>query len=233
MSLPQIIQPYFKLTVPSNSKKAEFRPFLVKEEKILLIAQQGGNDIEVLRAIKQILKNCFNDVDIETLTTFDIEYMFLKLRAKSIDNIIKLKYIDNEDGLTYDFAINLDEIEVTFPGNNVSNKIKITDEIGIVMKYPIASISDKMEEFQDEIELMMFFVVNCIEEIYDAETVYLANEYSQKELEAFVDSLNMETFEKIREFFESIPKLEHKLTYKNSLGNDREIILNGIRDFFQ
>jgi hypothetical protein len=234
MSLPKISQPIFDVVVPSSKKKIEFRPFLVKEEKILLIAQQGGNDSEIIRAVKQILNNCINTPGFNTddLTTFDLEYLFLKLRARSVNNLVKLSYRDTEDEEVYDFELDLDKIEITYPEDTIDPVIEITDSVGMTMKYPSASITDKMGAFENEVELMTFFIVNCIDTIYDAEEVYVASEYSDKEITEFLDGLDVKTFDKIRKFFEAMPKLYHKFVYTNKLGSERVIELTNLRDFF-
>jgi hypothetical protein len=170
-------------------------------------------------------------VNIDTLAIFDLEYLFLKLRAKSVNNIIKLSYKDTEDEKIYDFELNLDEIEVNIP-DQANSKIEITDDVGMMMKYPTADITDKMGDINSEVELMTFFIVNCIDVIYDADSVYPATDYSEKEISEFLDNLDVSTFEKIRGFFESIPKLQHTIKYKNSLENDREIELTNLKDFF-
>jgi len=231
MALPKIDQPLFDLIIPSTGKKIAFRPFLVKEEKILLIAQSGG-DGDIIRAIKQIINNCvIEDINVDELATFDLEYMFLKLRAKSVNNLIKLSYRDNEDDELYDFEVDLDTIEVEMP-KDINSKIKINETVGMTMKYPSAGISDKISEFENEVELLTFFITNCIDTIYDEETVYIASDYSAKELNEFLDSLDISTFDKIREFFEKIPKMRHVINYTNKLGNERTIELSSIRDFF-
>jgi T4 bacteriophage base plate protein len=232
MPLPKIDQPIFDMTIPSIGKNITFRPFLVKEEKILLIAQQSGNDTEVIRAIKQILNNCILiDIDLDSLAIFDIEYMFLKLRSKSVNNIVKLSYRDVEDGEVYDFELDLDTIEVTMP-DKINSKIEITENVGMTMKYPSASITDRMKDFDNEVDLMTFFIVNCIDTIYDEDNVYVASDFSEEEISEFLDGLNVKSFEKIREFFESIPRLYHKIEYKNSIDSDRSIELTSLKDFF-
>ena len=232
MPLPKIDQPIFDMTIPSTGKKITFRPFLVKEEKILLIAQQSGNDTEIIRAIKQILNNCIQeDLDIDSLAIFDLEYMFLKLRSKSVNNVVKLSYRDNEDDEIYNFELDLDTIEIQMP-ENVSSKIEITENVGMTMKYPDASITDRMKDFENEVDLMTFFIVNCIDTIYDEDNVYIAAEFSEKEITEFLDGLDVKTFEKIREFFEDIPRLYHKIQYKNSMGSERSIELTSLKDFF-
>jgi hypothetical protein len=232
MALPKIDQPLFDVTVPSTGKNIQFRPFLVKEEKILLVAQSSGVDTDIIRAIKQILTLCIIDeVNVDSFTTFDLEYLFLKLRAKSVNNIAKVSYRDNEDDEIYDFEIDLDKIEVDMP-KDIDPKIQITDQIGMTMKYPSASITDRLRDFENEVDLMTFFIVNCIDSIYTEDEIFLASDYKEKELEEFLDGLTIQSFDKVRQFFEKLPKLYHKIEYKNKLGNDRFIELNNVRDFF-
>jgi hypothetical protein len=232
MPLPKIDQPLFDMIIPSTGKKIVFRPFLVKEEKILLIAQQSGNDSEIIRAIKQILNNCIQDeIDLDTFAIFDLEYAFLKLRAKSVNNVVKLAYRDTEDDEVYNFELDLDAIEIKMP-EKINSKIVITDEVGMTMKYPSASITDNMTNFDNEVDLMTFFIINCIDTIYDEENVYVADDFSGEEISEFLDSLDVKSFEKIREFFESVPRLYHKIEYTNSIGNERSIELTSLKDFF-
>lgn len=233
MPLPKIDQPLFDVIVPSSGKKIMFRPFLVKEEKLLLISQQGGEDTEVIRAIKQILRLCVQDEDfnVDTLTTFDLEYLFLKLRAKSVNNVVKLSYRDNEDGKIYNFELDLDTIEVEMP-KDVNATIEVAEGISMVMKYPSASITDKIQQFDNEVDLMTFFIINCIDTIMTPEEIFSASDYSDKELEEFLDQLPVTSFETIREFFEKMPKLYHKIEYTNEQGNIRSIELNNLKDFF-
>lgn len=232
MRLPKIDQPLFDMIIPSTGRKIAFRPFLVKEEKILLIAQQSGNDSEIIRAIKQILTNCIvDDIDLDTFAIFDLEYAFLKLRSKSVNNVVKLSYRDTEDDEVYDFELDLDTIEIDMP-ESINSKIEITKDVGMTMKYPSASITDRMKEFDNEVDLMTFFIVNCVDTIYDDENVYVADDFSEEEISEFLDGLDVKTFEKIREFFESVPRLYHKIEYTNIGGNQRSIELSSLKDFF-
>ena len=232
MPLPKIDQPLFDMVIPSTGKKVIFRPFLVREEKILLIAQQSGNDSEIIRAIKQILNNCFvDDIDLNTFAIFDLEYAFLKLRAKSVNNVVKLSYRDTEDDEVYNFDLDLDTIEIEMP-KTINSKIEITKDVGMTMKYPSASITDRMKEFDNEVDLMTFFIVNCVDTIYDDENVYVADDFTEAEISEFLDGLDVKTFELIREFFESVPRLYHKIDYTNKLGNERTIELSSLKDFF-
>jgi hypothetical protein len=232
MPLPKIDQPLFDMIIPSTGKKVTFRPFLVKEEKILLIAQQSNNDGDIVRAIKQILRNCVqDDLDIDSLAIFDLEYAFLKLRARSVNNVVKLTYRDTEDEQVYNFELNLDEVEIKMP-EHINSKIEISKNVGMTMKYPSASITDKMKDFENEVELMTFFIINCIDTIYDEENVYVAGDFSEQEITEFLDGLDVKSFEKIREFFESVPRLQHTIKYENSIGNERAIELTSLKDFF-
>ena len=232
MPLPKIDQPLFDMTIPSTGKKILFRPFLVKEEKILLIAQQSENDSEIIRAIKQILNACIQEeLDIDSLAIFDLEYMFLKLRARSVNNVVKLSYRDIEDGELYDFELDLDTIEVKMP-KVINSKIEINDTVGMTMKYPAASITDRMKDFENEVDLMTFFIVNCIDSIYDEDNVYVASEFSEAEITEFLDGLDVMSFEKIRQFFESVTRLYHKIEYTNSIESKRTIELTSLKDFF-
>lgn len=233
MALPKIDKPIFDAIVPSTGKPIRFRPFLVKEEKILLIAQQSESDKDILGAIKQVITNCVVDAkfDADDLTTFDLEYIFLKLRARSVNNIIEVSYRDLEDEQLYKFSVDLDKIEVTKP-ENVSNKIQITDDIGIIMKYPSVKLIDNAPEDGSSTDTLDYLIRGCIDQIYDAENVYIVAEQPVEEVEEFIDSLDVATFEKIRDFFNNIPKMYHKLEYKNKLGNDRTIELQSLRDFF-
>lgn len=233
MSLPKIDYPIYNIKIPSLKREFKFRPFLVKEEKLLLMAKENDNPVEILSAIKQIINNCSEDKNFEINKTalFDLEYLFLKLRAVSVDNTVAVSYKDMEDGKIYDFEVNLDEVEVIFP-EKIDNKIKITDKSGIIMKYPSASLYDDEEFLNLEKEQLFELIVRCIDSIYLEDEIYEAKDYKKQELEEFLENLNIKVFEKIQNFLLSVPKMEKRLQYKNSLGNDREIVLNSLSDFF-
>lgn len=233
MALPKIEKPLFEITIPSLNKAVKFRPFVVREEKILLIAQQTGQEKDIILAIKQVLQNCIQDpnFDVDTLATFDLEYLFLKLRARSVNNVIEVSYRDMEDDKVYDFTIDLDEVEM-LKKTTFDNRISITEEIGIVMKYPSVTILDSMPQEQSPTDLIEYLICRCIDTIYDKENVYPTSEYSEAELREFIDSLDLEAFNKIREFFDNLPQMYYKIEYKNSLGNDRFVELTTLSDFF-
>lgn len=232
--LPRIDKPLFDLYVPSLDKSVKARPFLVKEEKLLLMAQQSEEEKDIILAIKQVINNCVEEpgFDVDTLATFDLEFMFLKLRARSVGNIIEVSYKDNEDEKVYDFKIDLDEVEMLRKSDKSTPKIMITDDVGIVMKYPSVKIIDAMPDQTASTELVEYLIASCIDVIFDSENVYPVAEHSKEEIEQFIDNLDINTFNKIKEFFDNIPQMYHKLEYTNSLGSDRVIELTTLQDFF-
>ena len=233
MALPKIDVPLFQLEMPSTKKQLSCRPFLVKEEKILLMAQQSGDDKEIISAIKQILNLCIQDKTFnpDDLTTFDLDYMFLKLRARSVDNIVKLTYRDMDDDKTYDFEVDLDNIKMEYPEGHEA-KISINDEIGVIMSYPTVTMLERIPEGATEMEAADFLVDSCIDKVYDADTVYNVSEQTEDDLRQFIDGLNVDVYQKMRNFFATMPRLQHVLTYKNSLGKERKIELKTLKDFF-
>jgi len=237
MALPKLKVPLFDVTIPSTNKNAKFRPFLVKEEKILLMAQAGGTKKEIVNALKQIINNCVvlsdgSSVDVDHLTTFDLEYLFIKIRAKSVDNMVKLRYMDHEDQKHYDFEVPLDQIEIVHTPEH-KNKIKVDKEVGVVLKYPTATMILKMEELDiAEEDAALFMISSCIDYVYDTENVYPAKDETPEELQTFVESLSVSAFTDIQKFFDTMPKLYYKIEYTNSMGTEREIELSSLDDFF-
>ena len=231
--LPKLDHPIHNIEIPSLKKNYKFRPFLVKEEKLLLMAKEGGSDADVLAAIKQIVNNCSLDpkLDIGKLAIFDLEYIFLRLRAVSVDNTIKVSYKDNEDQQVYEFDINLDEVKVEFP-EKTDNKIKITNKSGLSLKYPSAALYEDKEFLSLDKDYLFQLIIRCIENIYYEEEVYPAKDYKKQELEEFVENLDIKTFQKIQEFLINVPKMKYIITYKNSMEHDREIVLSSLNDFF-
>jgi len=233
MALPKVKHPLHVFTVPSTNKKCTFRPFLVKEEKLLLMAKASEDPTEMFRAIKQNINNCSidTDFDIDKLTIFDMEYLFLQIRGISVNNIIKVSYKDKEDEKVYDFEIDIQNIKVDFP-EGCEKVIKITEDMGLQMKYPSASIFNDTEFFNNEDDSMYELIVKCVDKIYDGDEIYDPKNYTKEEVEEFMDDLGVETFTKITEFMGKTPKLKYVIEYKNSNGNDRKIELNTLTDFF-
>ena len=232
MSLPKIEYPIHVIEVPSLKKSFRFRPFLVKEEKLLLMAKESETPSDILLAIKQVINNCVLDkLDIEKIALFDLEFLFIKLRSVSVDNVVKLSYKDNQDEKNYDFDVKLDDIKVLFP-EKVNNNIAISKDTGIIMKYPLASLYSDKEFLSLEQGYMFELIVRCIDKVYVGETIYSIKDYKKEEIVEFLENLNLKVFEEIQEFLVNIPKLNYVINYKNSLGNDRSIILSSLNDFF-
>jgi len=238
--LPKIDVPIYEVTLPLLKKKVKIRPFLVKEEKILLMAIEAKDEESVLLAIKQIINNCsINELDFDELPLTDLEYLFLQLRARSIGENVELKYQcnnivgENEErcGSLIKLEFNVLEIEPTFDENH-QKKIQLTPNLGVMMRYPDFKIIEKVKGL-NESEVIMKTLINCIDYIYDNENVYYTKDVPEKEVEEFVDSLTKEQFEKIQQFFETLPKLIKNVNFKcNKCNYEEEIVLEGIQSFF-
>lgn len=233
MPLPKVKHPIYEFTIPSTKKKESFRPFLVKEEKILLIAKASEDPADSLRAVKQIVNNCAisDSFDVDKLPIFDLEYLFLQLRAVSVSNVVQVSYRDSEDRKVYDFTIDLKDVKVQFP-ESIDNIVKVTDSMGFVMKWPAASLLDDKQYFNTGDDAYYELILRCIDKIYDGDDIYNPAEYSLKEIEEFIDDCGIETLGKIQSFMSNAPRLYHKLTYTNSNGKERVIELTSLTDFF-
>lgn len=232
MGLPVIQHPVFNLTLPSTQQKIHFRPFLVKEEKILLIAQSSGEQADVLQAVKQVITNCITDPDVNVndFTTYDLEYFFIKLRSKSIQNIIKLIYRDNEDDQLYDVQVDLEEVEVK-KGPDISDVLEVNDRTKIKLKHPRISLMNQAEEL-DGVDFNFFIVQSCIDKIIVDDIGHDPSIYSLAELTEFVDNLPVPAYQHIQQYIESMPKIEHEVKYTNSTGKEVRIVLRTLTDFF-
>lgn len=232
--LPKITHPTFEFSVPSTGKKELFRPFLVKEEKLLLISKTSEDPTEIFRSIKQVINNCAvsDKFDIDDLAIFDLEYLFLQLRGISIDSKAKVAYRDNEDDEIYTFDVDLTTISVTFPEKK-DMIVKINDSMGIKMRYPKASLFDDREFFKSESEEVFYeLILRCIDKIYNGDDLFDPKDYTKEELEQFLDQLDVRVFEKIQDFMNDLPKINHVLEYTNKNGNHRRIVMTSLNDFF-
>jgi hypothetical protein len=232
MTLPKITYPIHSIKLPSTKKLLNFRPYLVKEEKILLIAKESGETTDILRAIKQIVGNCCVDpkFNVKDITTTDLSYLFLQIRAFSVDNKITQTYKDMEDEKEHTFTIDLSKIEVK-QDKEIDNNIKINKDVIISMKYPTTSMYD--ENYVDSSDLINYdIIIKCIDKIYDNNEIHDTKTYSKQELIEFVENLTIKTLESIMEFLNNAPRLEYVIEYKNEKGNERKIVLNTLSDFF-
>ena len=233
MKLPSVSHPTFSLSLPSTGELITYRPFLVKEEKILLIAQSSEDQADVVRAIKQVIANCIVEprVDVNDFTTFDLEYFFIKLRARSVQNVIKLQYRDNEDQNVYDVEVDLDQIEITKP-EGASTKIEISPESGIVLKYPTMKIMDEVESIDSPVDFNFAIMQSCIECYYEGDRVYKFSEFPKAEVQEFLEGFDIPTYQKLQDFIDSMPRIEHTVSYTNSNGKKVDITLRTLTDFF-
>ena len=232
MALPKIAVPTYELEIPSNKEKTNYRPFLVKEEKILLLAQEGGGESDILNAIKQIINNCtFEKLDVENLALFDLEYIFLNIRSKSVGEKIELKLLCDDDGETYaDVEIAADKIKVDFPKDH-TNKLQLTDSISLIMLYPQMSALDLATN--SNTETIFHMIKTSIGQIIDGETVYEQVDFSETDLNEFIDSLSSDHFKQIQNFFETMPRLRHEVKFKNPKTKKiNKRTLEGLNSFF-
>lgn len=230
--LPKINnEPLFEEIIPSSKKKIQFRPFLSKEHRNLLIAKASDNPVERLNSVKQIVSVCVQEkLDIDSLPQVDLEYLFLKIRSKSVNNIVEAAFRDKEDNQIYKFEINLDELEVVTIEDH-TNKIQIEEGLGLVMKYPTVKIIEHLKG-DNEVDLSFDLIRNCIDVVYTADEVYVFAENSLEEQEEFIGNLSVATFDQITEFFLTMPRLQHNLEYTNRNGKKEIITLKGLDDFF-
>ena len=232
MALPKLTHPTFSLKVPSLKKEFKFRPFLVREEKILLMAQTSGDPKEIIFSIKQVINNCAQEeIDIDSFTTFDIEYLFIKLRAKSVNNIIDLYYTDPEDDEKYKMEVNLDDIEIIEDINH-TNKIEINRQMGMILKYPKIDLVNSVKKTDDETEIFFEILKYTIDTIYEGDNVYHASEYTEEEVDEFLQGLDVTTMKKVQDFFATMPKMHYVAKYTNNAGVEKEVILSSLNDFF-
>ena len=236
MPLPKIVTPSFELTLPSNGKKIKYRPFLVKEEKILILAIESNSMKDITRAIKDILKNCIltKGIKVDELPTFDIEYLFLNIRARSIGESIDLVITCPDDEKTkVNSTIYIDEIEVKKNDEHDIN-IKIDDTYTMKMKYPsLDQFIDENFVFEGQSDNSFEIIASCIDMVYSEEEAWEAKECSKKELLEFVEQLNSMQFKQIEKFFDTMPQLSHEIEVENPNTKVKStVLLEGLASFF-
>ena len=217
MGLPINTTAIYTLTVPSTQKKWKYRPFLVKEEKSLLVAQQSEDSQIMLDTIKSVIKSCSKtELDVEALASFDIEFMFTRLRAVSVGEMVELMFrcddCSDEKAVT-SVQVDLRKMQVKFPEGH-TNKIELFDDVGIMMKYPTLETLKKIEQSEgSEIDQTFEVITDCIDYIYDTEQIYIAKEQTREELYEFINNLTSSQFEKIQTFFRTMPSMRQDITY--------------------
>ena len=241
--LPKLDVPIYEIKLISSGKHVRFRPFLVKEQKLFLMASESEDSNEMISVIRQVLKNCvIDEIDIDNLPTFDLEYLFMNLRARSVEEIVDLRYkcnnmIKNEDGEekqctgVVEFKLNILEIEPT-KNENHKNKVQITENLGICFKYPTFDMIQKYEKMNEN-EVMIRILVDCIDYIYDKEQIYYAKDSKKEELEEFVDNLQQKDLEKFKDFFDTMPEIKKDVHFKcPKCEYEEDITIKGMQSFF-
>jgi len=236
MALPKLNTPTYELEVPSTDEKIKYRPFLVKEEKILLMAMESRKNEDIVQAVKDIVTTCtFEKLDVSSLPMFDVEYIFLNIRAKSVGEISKLKLLAPDDKKTYvDVELNLTEVEVQVDDKH-TNKIELGNDMGVIMTYP--TIDSFMETGIQSINAnnMLDLIGSCILQVYEkkGEKVYNSKDQTKKELTEFIESMNTKQFKEVQAFFDTMPKLKHTIKITNpNTKKTSEVTLSGLNDFF-
>jgi len=238
MPLPKIATPVYELELPSTGKTIEYRPFLVKEEKVLVIALESEDTKQITTAIKNVIKNCIKTkgIKVEELPTFDIEYLFLNISGKSVGEEIEVNVTCPDDGETQvPVTINLDDIEVQ-KNEEHSNRIKVDDSIMMEMKYPSLDQFIKNNfDFNDKNAMDQSFelIATCIDKIFTEDEVWAVEDCSKKEIVEFLEQMNSSQFKEIEKFFDTMPKLSHKIKVKNpKTKKDNEVVIEGLAGFF-
>lgn len=236
MPLPEIKHPIFKLSIPSTKQTVSYRPYTVQEEKLLLVVRMSEDIDEIIDTLKQIIKNCvLDDINVDKLAMFDIEYIFINIRKVSVSNEVDLFYTDGD--LKIPMKVNLDDVKVKFNPEH-TDKIAINERLGIKMKYPNLDNMLKIEyslragDFDKKVvdDSVFNMILNCVEYIYDDDKIY--NEFTNEELESFVLSLKIEDLKKIQRFFETLPAVEHTVQVRINETETRDVVLRGLKDFF-
>ena len=237
MPLPKIATPTYELVLPSTKKTIKYRPFLVKEEKLLVLALETEDQKQITSAIKSVLKNCIQTrgIKVETLPTFDIEFLFLNIRGKSVGEEVDVNIIAPDDGVTeIPVKIDIDQIQVIeSPEHN--NQIKLNDDLMMEMKYPSLEqfIKNNFDFNQSNFDQSFDLIASCVNKIYSEDEVWSADDVTKKEIIEFLESMNSIQFKDIEKFFETMPKLSHTVKVKNQkTGVESEVVLEGLSSFF-
>ena len=238
MPLPKIATPTYELELPSTGQTIQYRPFLVKEEKLLVLALEGEDVKEITTAIKNVIKSCIQTkgIKVDTLPTFDIEYLFLNIRGKSVGEELEVKLLCPDDNETYvPVMIPIDEIGI-LRSDEHTNKIKLDDSLMMEMKYPsLAEFIKSNFDFGSDASMDQSFdlIASCIDKIYNEEEVWAAADCTKKEITSFLDQMNSSQFKEIETFFETMPKLSHTVKLKNPKTKvESEVVLEGLSSFF-
>jgi len=235
MALPKLNSPTYELKIPSTGDTVSYRPYLVKEEKILMMAMESNDTEQMMRAVKDVIRSCTTDsVDVNTLAMFDIEYIFTQLRAKSVGETSTISVKCKSCGSSNDVDVNMQEVYVDVPESTV-HTIPLTDTVGVSLKYPSvnAMVKAQASETKSEVDRVFDLIVACVDSIYSDDEVFDAKEQSEKELKEFIESLNTQQFNQVRDFIESIPSAAIKVEFMcMSCSEHNSFEVKGLGNFF-
>jgi hypothetical protein len=231
-SLPKLTTPIFELVLPSTGETIRYKPFTVKEEKILLIAQESNDLNQALLSVKQIVNNCMINKKIEELSMFDLEYVLLSIRSKSVENIAKFTIKDNETDESIELELDLTQVQVNIPQDH-SKEIRINDDYVLFMRYPTIDefsliLKNGLSDLQTNYDIMLA----CMDKLVSVDEVYLFEEFTKEQKEEFVDGLAGKSLAQIKQFFETMPKLRHEMKYTNKAGKEKTFVIEGFNSFF-
>lgn len=237
MALPINSTPVYNLTIPSTGKQVNFRPFLIKEEKALMLAQQSEDPRVMVESLKTVIKDCIKDpIDVNNLAVFDIEYIFTQIRSKSVGEIVELMLrcdTCEDEKAVAKVEVDLTSIEVKKDANHTTN-ITLFDDVGVIMKYPTVELIKRLQNIDAaNIDQVFDIVVECMESIFDSEQVWNAKDQTKAELLEFLNNLSSDQFEKIQQFFETMPRMQKQISYDCPVcGKHHDKVLEGLQSFF-
>lgn len=230
--LPKIDVPLYELTLPSTQETIRYRPFTVKEEKILLVAKETNDVSQAMLAVKQVINNCIVGKNVEELAMFDLEYLLISLRSKSINNVINFSVKDPETNETVNLEVNLDEVKM-ITNSDHTNRISVNKDYVLFLKYPtIDQFTEILQSPKNDPMVNYKIMLSCLDKVASETEVYKFSDFSPKEIDEFIDELQSDIIIKIKDFFETMPKTRHEIKYKNGLGNEKTFVIEGMQSFF-
>ena len=234
MALPKIDLPLFEMTLPTTQKVVKYRQYTVKEEKILLVANESKDAMQEILALKQVVNNCLIDIDVEDLPMVDIEYAYLMLRSKSVDNSLDFNIKDPDSDETVNLKLDIDDIKINIGDDfEESSKIKLNDDYTLFLKLPNIDNFIKIIEMDPKDPLVNYFIlISCLDKVASEDEIHEFKNYTRNEIDAFMETLTNAVISKIQKFFENMPRLRHEMKYVNSNGNEKTFVIEGMRTFF-
>lgn len=232
MGLPKIDLPLFEMKLPSTGKKIKYRGFTVKEEKILLVAQESDDSEQEILATKQIINNCLINVDVGTLSMFDLEYILLLLRSKSVNNNISFMITDEDTKEQIPMELDIDNVTV-YKDKSHSKEIKINDEYTLYLKYPTIDQFIKIAQTLENDPLANYFIMtSCLDKVASEDEVHDFKDYTDAQIDEFMDNMNSDVVQGVQRFFETMPKVRHQMSYTNKNGDEKTFVVEGMKSFF-